>query len=326
MRYVENSQDLVRLHEGRGVIHKPVDLRELYEKDIEKSVSFEIAFTAFLSSIALTTPRTGSILDWLAPWVGGGLILLTIVRRMALDNIFIDKNRIFESTLKGAIYFSTFLMLYVALSWAGIIHSVIGVNIYTLTGLVLLFIVFGSITAYELLYRDQMFWAAILFYNNAVDKSNELHYSVRVAWLIFARFTLQFSLNEYNEDHYVIQRIYDIDLDSYESEGRIALGVIGVFILLFIGVVVGVFAVPMSWMLGVPFRNIILVNLALLVSIYPAVSLIEFVYVRYGSAKVADISSGRRNVVVAVLMYGSVLVHGGLIEKVIVVLQGFLPA
>lgn len=326
MKFVENSQDLIQLHEGGGVVHKKVDLGDLFDKDVENSVSFEIAFTAFLFSIALMTPRTGSFLDTIAPVVGGGLLLITLIRRMALDNVFIDRQVVFESTLNWAIYFATFLTLYVALSWAGIIDSVVGVGIYTLTGLVLLVIVFGSLAAYEAVYRDHMLWGAILFYNTAVDQTKNLGYGVRVGWLMFARFTLRLSLNEYNREHYVLRRIYDVDIESHETEGKLALGIIGVLIVLFLGLIVVVFAVPMSWILGVPLGSVLVVNIALLASIYPAVSLIEFIYVRYGSANIEEVAKSRRNVLVLVLLYGSVLVHGGMIDRLLYVLQGFPPA
>lgn len=317
MEFHEGFQDLIEIHDRLGVVHKPVDLDELYESDPEQTVSFEIAFTAFIATVTLAAPMTGTILDLLIPWAGGGLLLLTIIRRIALDNVFIEPEKIFQSTLAYVIYLVTFSVIYLALSLAGFIEAIFGFDTYVLTSIILITVVFGSLLIYEYFFHDLMFWGAVTFYNEAVDRTNDYNHLMRVAWIAMAQRALTVSMINYNEEHYVIKRINDIDVGNEADAAKIVLVFLYTIFLLILLVIVGLFAFLLSWITGMSLLAAFLINISLLAVYISVVGFIQFIYSRYGSANINSVRSNPGFGRLIIMMYSIILLHAGFIDQII---------
>lgn len=315
MDFHEDAEDLLKLHEGEGVVHKPIDLDAIYRKEPEQAVSFEIAFTAFIATVSLAAPKTGTLLDLFAPWAASGLLLLTIIRRIALDNIFIDRERIFSTTLGYIAYITTFSVLYLCLALGEIFGDLLNVGPYLVTAVILVILFVVVTFGYEILFQDFMLWIAMTLYNQAIDPSSDDHRAIRIGWLMMARSCLSFSLVGYNEEHYVIKRIQDIDLEGGRKAGKIAMSIIYGLIFLLLLFVVGAVTVPLSWVLSISLLGGFLLNLALILSFTLVVGFVEFVYARYGSGGDEEAAAGVNIFIAALMMYLVILIHAGALEK-----------
>lgn len=316
MQLTDQTRELVDFHEWEGAMQKQFDVSETFGIKTERTIGFEIVFTAFLATVILGAPDTQTILDSLIPWVAGGLLLTTLIRRMALDNVFIEAADVIRKTMWVIFVLTNIAVLYLSLSLGGWLSNIIGINIYLLTGILLIGSTYGVVLAYEYLFYDFFLWNAVISYNDALDESEDLSNLYRITALQLARLLLRLSPHTYHEDYFVIKRIYAIDLEGARRAGRMGMTFLSI---LSLGLILGLIALLtflLAWVTETSIGGAILFSAVLAISCLPIVRMTEFVYGRYGSAEVEQhFSAGSRSLRLVLVLYIIVLLHGGLLNR-----------
>jgi hypothetical protein len=313
MQLDEKSQDLIDFYIWDGAVQRPIDLENLYQLDTEQTISFEIVFTAFIASIVHSTPRTGTILDSVAPVVAGGLLFITLIRKMALDNVFTSEKWLIGKSLSAIFYLTVFSTLYLSISFAERLAVVVGVNVYLLTAMILIIGTYGILIAYEITFEDFMLWSATAFYNQAFDEEKDYPRFYRIGLLMIARLSLRVSMVDYKEDHFAIRRIRKLDIGDEKQVSKLGLFILSSLLSLLILGLIALFAVPLAWILEMDLLIAGALSLALFLSFFSIVGLTQFVYARYGSAEIDDPGGYVSPLKTMVLSYSVILLHGGLL-------------
>ncbi|MBV0926408.1 hypothetical protein KTS45_19565 [Halomicroarcula limicola] len=163
-----------------------------FEKQTESSVDFEIVFAAFLSTLVLTYPAPRY------PIIGEitafGLLLVTLVRRIALASPFAPTSYILKKTRPVIEVASTsaVICLIVAGSWS--IESLLGIPVSWIFSLSSLVGLAALLIIQELVFQDYAAWWHAKFKQRFEDME-----SFQALWLIMSVMFLKLSVAESNK-------------------------------------------------------------------------------------------------------------------------------
>lgn len=286
-----------------------IQTSELFETSTRETVGFEVTFTAFVATAVLSVPPTESLLDPIGRAVGILLLGVTLIRRLTIDNQFAPQERIFYRTTRYILYLTFAGLLYVSISFSEILSQYIPIGVYVLAGLLSILFVFAFTFGYEYVFRDFMFWSAVVFYNRQVGQPHtSIYYN---GLLALARFQLEMSLYDWNRDHPVVSKIYERDLGGAETTSR--RWVLFIFGLLFIGLLIVAIITSFSLSLLASERLIpvLIAVIVVVLSIVPLSGVVQFVYARYGNTSFETATESMRFSWAVVLAAGLLLLHVG---------------
>ncbi|WP_254864084.1 hypothetical protein [Halovivax gelatinilyticus] len=148
-----------------------IDPGEVFEWGPSKGVEFEIIFAGVMASTLIAVSGVSPILDTLSAIGALSMLLLTMLRRMALENDFAVQEPILSSTLFLIFFISAFGLVYLSIFLIDLLSIFVGLNYWIALPLFLFTIPYITVGLYEFLYRDFMLWTAIQTYNKAGELS-----------------------------------------------------------------------------------------------------------------------------------------------------------
>lgn len=315
----ENTPKLLAQSDRASAKQSSIDLEFLFSKDARENLEFEIVFITLVTTAVLSVPNTNTLLDPIAVMSVFTLILLTVVRRMAVGNSWVDTGSIYRTTFGWVYLITIFSISYSVLSvcqWfvskivgAGLLHVT-----YLLWGIALVVVSVLIVVLYELNFRDFIFWAAVLFYNNSVKNGPFSRF-----WLIFSNVMLNESASEMNQKHYAIMKIRH-HYQGDQNEGIEIVGGKGLFaIVLFIILLIGAFfSYPYSAFFGSPLLAISIVMSTWISATLTMTAILSFFYQRYGTTSYEQTPLWTRGfaIVYAILFIHTINVAGWTISQV----------
>lgn len=255
-----------------------IDTKEVFNRGPSQGVEFEILFAGVMASMLIAVSGVTPILDGLSVLGALFLLILTMVRRMALENDFAAEKPIMASTLYIIFFISAFGLTYLSIFFIEMISDLIGLNYWIALPIFLFTITYIFVAIYEVLFRDFMLWSAILFYNRARKHSFGIN---------FVKRTLFLSRIDNNQLPEQLKSISEQEDRSPISipEGIVIAGVIlaiATIIFLAVGTVAVVF-------LNQAFFQLIVVSLAA----WPLLGLLEFWFSRHGNADFGKLANSK---------------------------------
>lgn len=264
-----------------------VDLDELFKKNPNQTVDFEIVFAGLLASTLLSVSGISPLLDFLSIAGGVTLLFFTMIRRMAVDNPFALEERLMEVSLT-IIFITTFFgTLYLAIFLVELIPQWLNINFYLSLGLLLFVLIYGAVLLYEISFRDFFLWAGILFYNRHVDHHED---ATGIRLLKTSKWILDHSLTKQDELPDEVSKIYDIaeeETDAIQEMGSnigITFGAIAfIGVLTLSGAIAWLVVTGSIFAFGLGFA-------LLMVSLIPLMGILEFWFSRYGNASFSELT------------------------------------
>lgn len=310
----DRSGTLISHFDRIGANQVPIEPEFLFTKEERKNLNFEILFVALIATSVLAVPKTTTILDPLAVWVSFGLIALTTVRRIGLDNEFVDSQIILSKTSPTIWILSHFGITYLIISLSQWVFPSSTPRIYLLTGIGMTILFLSVSILYELFFKDLMLWAAVLFYNEYLDVSGLFW---KVVWLEMANFCLNMSTTRYNEDHYAIEKIRHHWQGGSEVKFTRRISLISVFSLLVLVVsgAVGI-GIPFWWYSNISLPVSATIHGFLSVASVSLSGVLTFFYVRYGTSSYDETPKIVRTFLVLVL---TIYLHAGFFLAIILI-------
>lgn len=305
--FPENSSELQAQSDRASARQTPIDLDFLFSKDAHETLEFEIVFITLVTTAVLSVPNTDTLLDPIAVVAVFTLILLTVIRRMAVGNSWVDTKRIYTKTFDWVWFISIFSISYSVLSinqW--LISRVFDGEMlhvtYLVWGTTLVIMSILVVVAYELNFRDFVLWAAVLFYNRSIENNAFAGF-----WLLFSNVMLNESASEMNENHYAIMKIRH-RYQGTQNEGLEIVGGRGLvgflsFVILFIGVI---FSYPYSAFFGSPLLTISIVMTTGVSATLATTAILSFFYQRYGTTSYEQTPIWTRGFAI---VYGILVIH-----------------
>ncbi|NUB91132.1 hypothetical protein HT576_08870 [Haloterrigena sp. SYSU A121-1] len=302
----ENLPDLFTLHE-QIVLRDPINISEVFGKEPDQTVAFEVALAALIATAVLTVSISSSLLE--AGGTIAALLLLgiTLVRKMILDNAFIDTDQMMRKTTGWMQYLIMFSAIYMAVFVAESIVAVVSGDVLLVLAIGLFVSAYALLLLYEFLFGDLFFWVAVKFHNRAVkDRRSYFNHGL----LESARFLLQVSPKAFNDEHPAVRKI------QYQGVSRQVQGskeftmsvVLGVTLgLLVVGALI---SVPvMYWVTGSTLLYTAILTVLLGLSALPLQGLFQFVLSRYGNASFEEVSGLRDDVLPMLVILAVALVY-----------------
>lgn len=283
----DNLPRLFKLHD-QIVIREPIDISETFGKEPRQTVAFEAALAALVATVVLSISISALILELISTLAAVVLLLVTIVRKMVLDNEFVDQDRMMEQTTIWIQYLMLFCLIYISISITEFFEISVSSTVLLVAGVIMNVDVLLSMLFYEFTFGDLLFWSAATFYNSSVKNDpNRFNHGL----LKIARTQLNISPQSFNNMHPAIRKI------RYQGVGRkapgsrqIAISVMaGVTIgILIIGVIVVSLVLPyfVRWNIG----KLVIVCLLFGISGLFIQAWLQFILSRYGNAAFEDIS------------------------------------
>jgi hypothetical protein len=279
MRLHENTTLLLEsLGLGQG---EKINVDRVFKKSNRETIGFEVTFTALIATLVLSVPSTGTLIDPVGKLAAIFLLSVTLARRLALDNPFIDKGRFFDRTTGYILYLTIVGVVYISLSLSDLIAPYTPLGVYVTTGCMILAASVMGLLIYEVVFRDFLLFAAVVFYNYQINQPNTSSFYNGV--LSISRLALRISSYEYDEEDSVIARIDKRDLGSTQSSFQIYTFSIFFFTALLI-LVIGIFiAIIASYAVGRRVVPAVIVVIVSHIGTIPLSAVVQFVYARYGN-------------------------------------------
>lgn len=303
----DNSGKLIAHDERSSAAQTPIDMGFLFSKDARDDLEFEIVFITLVTTSVLSVPQTGTLLDQVAILAVFALLLLTVVRRMAVGNSWVDIEQIYSSTFGWIWLISVFSVSYAVLSlsqWTVlmVLNDTPIAAVYLIWGVSLVLLILTVTVAYEFYFGDLAFWAAILFYNTYARSDSDL-----VFWLAFSNVMLNMSVRDTKPDHYAIMKIRH----RYNGSRNMGLEAVGgkflIAILVVIVTLIGmVIAYPYSALFGSPLLPIGIVMTASVSATLATTAVLSFLYQRYGTTNYKQTPVWTRGLVI---VYATLIIH-----------------
>jgi hypothetical protein len=161
--------------EGEPSIPTEIDFDEIFHKNPNQAIDFEIIFAGLLATSLISISGISPILDLLSVVGGISLLFLTMIRRMAFDNPFALEEQLMDISLTAIFAVTFFSIIYFAVLPAKLIHAWLNVNYYLSVSILLFPSLLVILLLYEYFFRDFFLWAGVLFYNYHIDnRKNKL--------------------------------------------------------------------------------------------------------------------------------------------------------
>lgn len=282
----ENTSALISSLERLSAEQTRIDPTVLFSKEERKNLNFEILFVALIATSVLAVPDTRTVVDPLADMSAIGLIILTTVRRIGLDNEWVNTDVILNKTLSFVWILSYFGIAYVVLALSQWLVPEPSVRTYLLYSLFTAILSFSVVILYESVFKDMFLWSAVISYNRYAKREDphERIYSLELANLL-----LHYSSNEYDQRHYAIAKIrHHWKPGSTVRPSRLLLTVtvIGLLFTFVIGAIL--IGIPFWFITDVNLLNSAIIHGILAFASLFISSLLTFFYVRYGTSSYDD--------------------------------------
>lgn len=202
-------------------------------------------------------------------------------------------------------------MFYVGVSGGEWIADHLPLPFYIAAGILMVSISFDLTFLYELLYADLFLWAAIGLYNRRLDKptTNRFYNGL----LSVSRVLLDRSIDDFDQNHPIIERIYDRELGSsatgqrwiaYVVSGLTGAVVLGLFVLV---------ALPLAFLLDIGIGTASVMGITMFTATVPVSAVVQFIYARYGASTFDQVASDPQLLYLLPLVYGLLLLHAGVL-------------
>ncbi|WP_159899204.1 hypothetical protein [Salinirussus salinus] len=284
---------------------KQIDIDEFFEKDSSQTVNFEILVAALISSMLLTTTEVSPILHPISKLVAISLLVLTLARRMSLDNRRAYQERLIAGT-NWPIFAGTFFgILYVLLSLAEQTATIVPLSPYIYLSVFLMVFPIGTVVVYEIMYRDLTLWFVLLYYNKYVEHRGD---PFGDALIKLAPSAVKSPLYDLSHTLDLFQRLSDTPTEQQSFIIRVASG---------IGAILGVVLVLLMLAVGTPVllyfvTDSVLISVLLSVSLglgsILLIALLTFTYARYGNSSFETPIGAKRQFSLVLLLYLTIII------------------
>ncbi|MFD1641798.1 hypothetical protein [Halohasta litorea] len=309
----DRLSQLFKLHE-QIVIYEPVNIPEVFGKDPDQTVAFEVALAALLATAVLSVSISVSVLELGSAIAAILLLATTVVRKMILDNSFIDTDQKMQKTTGWMQYLMILSVIYLAIYITESVFAALLGNVLLVSAGVLTLGVLTLMFVYEFTFGDLFFWAAVKFHNLAVR--DDLNYFTH-GLLELARTMLAISPQVFNEEHPAVRKI------RYQGFRAPVRGSKQFTVSVLLGATLGILGfgalvtVPLLHLFG---------ELSILYTVLAVVllggsslflqSLLQFLLSRYGNASFEEVSGLREDILPVMIVLSVALIYE--IEPVIV--------
>jgi hypothetical protein len=282
-----------------------IDIDEFFEKDRNQTVNFEILVAALISSMLLTTTEISPILHPISKLAAISLLILTLARRMSLDNRRAYQERLIVGT-NWPIFAGTFFgLLYILLSLAEQTAMVLPLSPYIYLSVFLIVFPVGTVVIYEIMYRDFTLWFVLLCYNKFVENRGnpfgDVLISVAPSIVKSPPYDLSRTLD-------LVQKLTGSPTEEPPFIRKVASG---------IGAVLGIILFILILAVGTPIlfyfvTNSILIAVVLSVSLGLGsiflIALLTFTYARYGNSSFETPIGIKRQFSLVLLLYATIII------------------
>ncbi len=302
----ENLPDLFTLHE-KIVYPKPIDIPAVFSKEPEQTVAFEVALAALIATTVLTISISAPILEAASTVAAILLVGITMVRKMILDNAFIESDQMMRKTTGWMQYLIVFAVVYTAIFAAEAVTTIIPGDVLLGLGVGLFLAAYILAILYEMVFGDLFFWSAVRHYNRAVRGRHD-YFSHGL--LEMARFMLRVSPKMFSNEHPAVRKIRLLGIgSSMQGSGRFTASVVfgataGILIL------AALMAVPVIyWVTGSALVYTMMLTALLGMSALPLQGLLQFVLSRYGNASFDEVSGARHDVLPMMVLLATAVLY-----------------
>lgn len=302
----ENLPDLFTLHKNI-VRPRPIDISAIFGKEPEQTVAFEVALAALVATTVLTISISAPILEAASTVAAILLIGITVVRKMILDNTFIESNQMMQKTTGWMQYLIVFAVIYTAVFAVETVTTVIPVDVLLGLGVGLFLTAYILAILYEMVFGDLFFWSAVRHYNRAVRGRHD-YFSHGL--LEMARFMLRVSPKTFSNEHPAVRKIRFLGRgSSVQGSGRFTASVVfgataGILVL------AALIAAPVIyWVTGSTLVYAMILAVLLGMSALPLQGLLQFVLSRYGNASFDEVSGARHDVLPMMVLLATAVLY-----------------
>jgi hypothetical protein len=282
---IGDTPELISSLERSSAEQTKIDLFNLFSKNKENTLEFEILFITLVITAVLSVPSTGTLLDTISKITSFLLIGVTLVKRMGIDNTWKPTEEVFENTFEYIWVLSVFSLFFVVLSLSQVVMSHLidsppAILIYLIWSLGLMLLVFSVAVGYEGIFGDMFLWGSVLFYNQYVKFG-----AFSRMWLVLANLVLNSAPTNFDTQNYAVMKIrhhYQGDKEQRVSpQDAVWMLVILLIPMSFIGLIGGL---PYSVITG---TGIVISTLTFTIATLSSAGLagvLSFFYQRYGSS------------------------------------------
>jgi hypothetical protein len=302
----DNLPRLFKLHD-QIVIREPIDISETFGKEPRQTVAFEAALAALVATVVLSISISALILELISTLAAVVLLLVTIVRKMVLDNEFVDQDRMMEQTTVWIQYLMLFSLIYVAISITEFFEIAVSSTVLLVAGAIMNGSILLIMLFYEFIFGDLLFWSAATLYNSSVKNDpNRFNHG----FLKIARTQLNISPQSFNNEHPAVRKI------RYQGINRRVPGSRQVAISVMAGATIGILIIGaiivasvLPYLVGSNIGKLVIVFLLFGISGLFIQAWLQFILSRYGNAEFEDVSGIRHDLapvivaVVVIVMY-----------------------
>jgi len=289
----DNLSKLFKLHD-QIVVREPINIPKTFGKEPRQTVAFEVALAALVATVVLSISISVSIIELISAVAAVALLLVTTVRKMILDNEFVDQDHMMEQTTTWIQYLILFSLIYVAISAAEFFYILVPSTVLLIAGVIMTVSILLIMLFYEFVFGDLLFWSAATFHNGSVKYDpNQFNHG----FLKIARTQLKLSPQTYNVEHPAVRKI------RYQGFSRRVPGSRQVAISVITGATIGILIIgavavvlSLAYFTGGNIVTLIIVWLLFGLSGLFIQAWLQFILSRYGNAKFENISGVRHDV------------------------------
>lgn len=297
---------LFKLHD-QIVISEPIDIPELFGKEPDQTVAFEVALAALLATAVLSVSISVAVIEVGSAIAAFLLLVITVVRKMVLDNAFIDTDQKMRKTTGWMQYLMILSVLYLAIFVTESVFAALIGNVLLVLGGVLIVGVLTLMFAYEFTFGDLFFWSAVKFHNLAVrDDLNYFNHGL----LELGRTMLAISPQVFNDEHPSVRKI------RYQGFRAPVRGSKQFTVSVMFGATLGILGfgalvtVPLIHLFGELSMLYTVIAVFLLgVSSLFLQSLLQFLLSRYGNASFEEVSGLREDTLPVIIVLSVALTY-----------------
>ena len=301
-----NLSQLFKLHD-QIVLFEPIQIPELFGKEPEQTVAFEVALAALIATAVLSVTISVSVLEVGVSIAAILLLAVTVVRKMLLDNPFVNTNTTMQKTTSWMQNLITLSVIYLAIFITESVFAAHSGNTLLVVAGVLIVGIFGLMLAYEFTIGDLFFWSAVKFHNLAIR--NGLNYFTH-GLLKLARTMLDLTPQAFNNEHPAVRKIRYQGSETRARKSQeftislmivATIGVLGIALL----VTAPIFYLLAGWGVFYTVTALVLLGLASLL----LQSLLQFILSRYGNASFDEVTGLREDVLPVMIVLSVALVY-----------------
>lgn len=148
----------------------------IFDKNTLESADFEIAFTATLATIVITSTPISQVSSVVLKIISISLIMITLVRRMAVSSRFTDSDEILKYTMLPIEFLTIVILFYFFYSPSEFIVSILSLNQdpMVISALLIPETIMIFMILQELLFKNYMIWWAGFSFGQAISSENRL--------------------------------------------------------------------------------------------------------------------------------------------------------